>query len=384
MRAEYYFFCKQCDWYHRFRHSRTFWGTYLSLLLRNALNNLRRRHPGDCVRHPLQFSALVLASLLEQIGAWLLIPHFAAALTRDRSCYFHVYIDEERTDTLWRLPSGAALKSLRFAYGRVRSLFFPLFKKPVYDVRSVLRPMQRLTALETCSILLRVDDVFLKNNDAVDRFIDLMARKKFPFLAGIKGDDLRDPACGPVVERLRESGGEVGIHGFSHKGRFGPFASEIMQMKYPELAEKIAGVSAAEVFKRAPALAFMPPYNAIAGEQIAVLARRFAVITGGPETMRFSDRFAGPLALKDGGWYVPASHPYYTAARNLLHANALGQVHTMRGFICICLHMTEEAKDGYRALEKLLDALPTTPLSWRIFTKGQHGKEYFPGEQKEP
>jgi hypothetical protein len=158
----------------------------------------------------------------------------------------------------------------------------------------------------------------------------------------------------------------------------------------------IAAIAASEVFHDAAPIAFMPPYNAIAGEQIAFLARSFPIITGGPETMRFSDRFAGPVALKEGGWYIPTSHPYYTCARELNNANLytpfhlpvfpnpIEQLRRMRGFICISLHMTEEAKDGYAAFGKLLDSLPTPPLSWRVFTKDQRGKAYFPDKRKGP
>jgi glycosyltransferase involved in cell wall biosynthesis len=371
LRADYYFFCKQYDWYHRFRHSRTFWGTYLSLLLRNALNNLRRRRGADCLRHPVQFFFLTVASVLEQIGAWLLVPHFFAAIIRDRPCYFHKCIDERRTAGQWKLSSGISTNDLRFRFAHLHSLFFPLIKKPVYDVRPLLKKLSVFSGLDKCVILLRIDDVFLHEPDNVGLFIKTMRRKNIPYLAGITGDDLTDPSNRSVVEELRESGAEVAIHGFSHKGNFGPFASEVLQMRFPELDEKINAVISSQAFARHPAIAFMPPYNAISGEQIDYLAVRFAIVTGGPETVRFTDHFAGPVAINGGGWYVPTSHPFYGAARDMLQPGLLRQIHGMKGFLCIGLHMTEEAKDGFVSLVNLIDALPFPPTPWRIFTKGQ-------------
>jgi glycosyltransferase involved in cell wall biosynthesis len=367
--AEYYFFYKQQDWYHRFRHSRTFWGTYFSIVIRNVLTTLRRRRFVDCMRHPVQFLTLILASHLEQVGAWLLLPHFIRALLRDRSCFFHTYIDERRTEALWRLRPGNAIVKLRFSYAPFHSLFFPLLKNPVYDVRIMLKKMETFIDLTNCKVLLRVDDVFLYESVAVNRFIEVMNRKRFPFLAGVTGDDLINPGYHPTIARLRESGAEIGIHGFTHEGRFGPFASEILQMKYPELSRRIALIASAPVFSGTPPRAFMPPFNAIAGEQISFLSKIFDIVTGGPETMRFSDRFAGPAALRGGGWYVPTTHPFYGPVRDF----PLAQLRRLKGFISISVHLTEETKDNFKAFEHFLDSLPAPPISWNIFTKDNAG-----------
>jgi glycosyltransferase involved in cell wall biosynthesis len=371
--AEYYFFCKQGDWYHRFRHSRTFWGTYLSVLVRNLVNNVRRRRSADCLCHPVQFFFLVAASIVEQIGAWLLVPHYAWVLIKNEPRFFHRLIDEERTNDFWHFRDRTALRYLRFRFLLLASLFFPLIKKPVYDIRPMLRRLSAFRTITDSHVLLRIDDIFLNETAVVDRFIEIMGRKKYPFLAGVTGDDLLNISYAPMINRLRGAGAEIAVHGFSHQGHFGPFASELLQMNYPDFLNKLVAISGAAVFRNNPPQAFIPPFNAVAGEQISFLARHFAIITGGSETMRFTDHFAGPVAMKEGGWYVPVAHPYYNKASLILRAGLMEQLARTKGFVCLALHMTEEENDDFAGLIRLLDALPIRPLSWQIFTKANSG-----------
>ena len=383
LNCECFFFCKQADRYHAFRHSRTFWGTYLSILFRHGINNLRRRPLADCLRHPVQLASLLAASLLEQIAAWFMLPMMVSKIIHEKPCRFHTLIDEERTARLWRLSNPVYAMMLRFHISHLRSLFFPIIKLPVYDKRPLMQRIALVSSLDSCIFLLRIDDVFLQQKETVERFIQVMARKKYPYLAGVTGDDCTNPSYVPFIERLRESGAEIAIHGFSHAGHFGPFASEILQMTFPDLAKKISAVAGSNVFKNHPPFAFMPPYNAVAGEQIPFLCRIFDLVTGGPETSRFTDRFAGPVAIKNSGWYVPTSYPFYSSAGRLLKEDVIGQIPGIKGFICISLHLEQEEKDGFSALSRLLDALPRPPLSWRHFTKDSSGEAYFTGDRKD-
>jgi hypothetical protein len=353
------------------------------MLLRNLINNVRRRSMADCLRHPVQFTALCMAGLFEQIGAWLLVPLYIKRLIEKRSAFFHRLIDEQRTMALWRLSDMAALKYLRFGFSLPHSLLFPLIKQPAYDVRPMLNRLAGFSAIDDCRVILRIDDVFLMETAVIERFIEVMRRQKIPYLAGVTGDDLLNPAFAPVIDRLRETGAEIAVHGFTHKGRFGPFESEILQMSYADLLDKLVAISGAAVFRNKAPLAFMPPYNAVCGEQISFLSHHFPVVTGGSETMRFSDHFGGPVAMKEGGWYVPATHPYYNKAKKILRRGLLARLARTKGFVCIALHMTEEKKDGFGAFNRLLDKMPIRPVSWQIFTKDNSGASYFKKNAKE-
>lgn len=383
LNADYYFFCKQADSYHRFRYYRTFWGTYLSLLARHVFSTLRRRRLSDFLSHPLQGLALLLASSCEQMGAWLCVPRFIAMRLSGRSSYFHTLIDTGRTARFWGLEDPADTTMLQFRFSNLRSLLFPVFKQPVYDKRPLMRRIAGASKIDKCIIMLRIDDVFPSYRESIGRFLSIMNRRRLPYLAAVRGDELLNPAYAPDVERLRASGAEIGIHGFSHEGSFGPFQSELLQMKFPDIKEKVRAISATALFKERPPIAFVPPYNAVAAEQIAWLSRLFPVVTGGPETMRFCDRWAGPVAMKGGGWFVPTSYPYYSTARSLLESGVIRQLSAIKGWITISLHLTEEAKNGFAALDRLLEALPSAPVQWRIFTNESSGAAYFTGDGKE-
>jgi glycosyltransferase involved in cell wall biosynthesis len=71
--SDCYFYHHHPDRYRLFRSHRDFFGTYRSYLVRNVVNNLRRRKLLTLVSHPLQTGALIAASVVEQCTAWLLM-----------------------------------------------------------------------------------------------------------------------------------------------------------------------------------------------------------------------------------------------------------------------------------------------------------------------
>ncbi|MCU0609349.1 MAG: glycosyltransferase [Chitinispirillaceae bacterium] len=365
--SEYYFFCKQPDAYHRFRHARTFWGTYRSALLRGVVNDMRRRTAFECVRHPIQFITLITAGICEMLGAWLLLPHFIREKISDKPRFFDSLIDDERTRQLWRLPATASFDILRCPASLIGSMTFPLTRRPAYDQRAVLRKTARWSSLDTCAVLLRIDDVFIRNKNIGD-FAAVMSEKRYPYLAGITGDDLIDPSNAGVINALTTSGAEIAIHGFTHTGTYGPYASELLQTSFPELSGKLAIVAGSAVFQNRKPAGFIPPFNAVSRDQIAFLSDFFPVVTGGPETMRFTDRYTGPIAVKNGGWYVPSLFPYYSNAADILKSGVLKELSQQRGFVSLCLHMTTEACDGFASLRQLLATLPAAPVSWQCFS----------------
>jgi len=100
------------------------------------------------------------------------------------------------------------------------------------------------------------------------------------------------------------------------------------------------------------------------------LARYFKVICGGPETARFTDCFIGPVAISDSSWYFPAFHPFYNTAAHILKSKVLKEAAQWKGFLCIGVHMSVEAQDGYKALMELVDRISERLTSWKYFYKG--------------
>jgi len=360
--AEHYFFSKHPDRYHRFRRHRTFAGTFISILLRNVMNDIRRRSPSVLFRHPFQCAALITASLMEQIAAWGLLPHFLFA-GRDSAATFGRHIDLDRTARLWHLPQNS-VDVLRVRRRIFAALSFWLLRRPVYDCRPVFRRIRRIAFRPVASVYLRIDDVFLSEADAVRRLCTLFVSRGLPFLASVTGDDLAKSGSRPLVDLIRSSGGHIGLHGFTHTGRFGPFASELLQMRLADIA------SGANLLHRCGAvlpgepLVLVPPFNAIGPLQIALLSRVFRIICGGPETVRFVDGFFGPAALAEGGWYFPSLYPMYGSARSMIALRMGDILRLCTGPVCLTTHFTVEAEDSFRSLEKLLDSLPSGLQAW--------------------
>jgi hypothetical protein len=197
--------------------------------------------------------------------------------------------------------------------------------------------------------------------------------RQIPYCAAITGDDLMTAQAEPLIRRIRQSGGAIALHGFSHKGKFGPFSSEVLQMNFLELEGAID-----KVFSRLPDSLkpgmFIPPFNAMSRDQMCRLSKRFRVISGGPETARFTDCYCGPVAIGRDSWYFPSFHPFYGAARHILKSNEFKNLSRKKGFLCITVHLSEEAKDGFASLLTMIDGVRDGMTSWEYFYSLPHGE----------
>jgi glycosyltransferase involved in cell wall biosynthesis len=73
LKADLYFYTRHPDQYRLFRHSETFRGTCLSVLFKNVYKTFRRRDFRRITANPLQSIALLIASLIEQLYAWIVV-----------------------------------------------------------------------------------------------------------------------------------------------------------------------------------------------------------------------------------------------------------------------------------------------------------------------
>jgi hypothetical protein len=367
--GELYFYCKHRDRYHKFRYAATFWGTYANILLKHTWSTLRRRTFRTLATHPIQLSVLILSSMLEQLTAFIQLPFCFLFFKKTSSVFFEKCINSDRTRRFWNMPDEVSLSKFRLPAHFVKSALFPLTHKPVYSITSVMRGLSGASSDQQLRVFLRIDDVLLDRPGEVEPLCDMLAKRNVPFCAAIIGKDLINPESRGLIQKVRESGGEIALHGFSHEGRFGPFDSELLQMSFPKIDAMVktvrkhdAGAESLEIF--------IPPFNALGREHIVYLARYFKVICGGPETARFTDCFIGPVALSDSSWYFPAFHPFYDNATNILKSKALNEALQWKGFLCVGVHMSVEAQDGFNALGELIDRISGKWTSWKYFYKG--------------
>jgi Predicted glycosyltransferases len=362
--GELYFFCKHRDRYHMFRHAGTFWGTYANILLKHTWSTLRRRRPVTLSSHPIQLVLLVLSSALEQLTAFLMLPYCFRLFKRNSCMFFEKCIDINRTSGLWKLPNTESLSKLRLPAHYLKSVLFPLTHRPVYSIAPVLQRINGISSDTQLRMFLRIDDVFLDRTKEVEVLCNTLAKKNVPFCAAVIGKDLIAPGNEGLIQQVRESGGEIAVHGFSHTGRFGPFDSELLQMNFSKIGAMVKMVTGQFAGPDCPKI-FVPPFNALGREQIVYLTRYFKIICGGPETARFTDCFAGPVALANSSWYFPAFHPFYGSATNILKSKVFRKVLNQKGFLCVGVHMSVEARDGFRALGELVDRISGKLTSWK-------------------
>lgn len=355
--AELYFYLKQRDRYHLFRHEKSFWRTYGAIATRHLYTTLHRRSIGRLIRHPLQTLVLAAATTVEQLCALALFPRLLWRFVNDTPGALVPWV------------AGAGGKGGRCAVTHLdRTLFdlarFAVSGRPVYDAVPALLKSRRRDGGDTPGrLFLRVDDVFVAEENALEPFLAVMERLGVPFLAAITGDDLRRKGAVALVRRIEAAGGVVGLHGFTHRGRFGPFASEILQMTLPELAHRLDELRKHRSWKVAAPMAFIPPFNAINALQIRFLAHRFAVIGGGPETARFTDRILGPVVIEGGGVYFPSFYPFYGTSAAIRKGIA-ERLDRVTGQVCMTVHMGDERADGYAGLTALIEAAAPRLASW--------------------
>jgi len=348
--AELYFYLKHRDRYHTFRYAPTFWHGLVLILFKHAISTIRRRTIGQLLLNPVQAAALLVSSILEQVSAWLLAPRYLAAAYGRKALYAEQQTDWEKTSALWGFTERVVPSVLRFDPDIIGSILFRLQKKPVYDARAVFKKTVSGTRAAHARIFIRIDDLFLRDQALVERFCDLLKGNAIPFLAAITGNDLLRDENLPAIRTVIRCGGAIGVHGFSHSGRFGPYQSEILQLSFPQLDRLNGPVLDACTQGNVTPVAFVPPFNAVSWDQICHLGTTYPVICGGPETMRFTGRLFGPVVLNSGSLFFPSCQPFYGSAASLVTPAMYKAVMGARAPVCCTFHFHQEAEDGFSSL----------------------------------
>jgi peptidoglycan/xylan/chitin deacetylase (PgdA/CDA1 family) len=163
-------------------------------------------------------------------------------------------------------------------------------------------------------------------------------------------------------------------HGHTHRTRFtsSKRRSELVGLGPKALVEMLeAGKRQLAAVGIEPRV-LVPPFNRFAARQWPILASRFDVITGGPETVLQIGFHGGPQWRGDA-IYLPCYEPLYGSASTVLAAaeSLLGQ--RIGTWIPITLHMGWEVEDGYRSLRQLARLIAPYAASWEEFLRAVDG-----------
>jgi hypothetical protein len=219
------------------------------------------------------------------------------------------------------------------------------------------------------------------SSEAFGRFHDVLAGAGVPYLiavlprvahdylnvAGGDGEELA-PDEMEMLARLREDGVAFGLHGHTHRTR-DPRPRHRSVVHGMGAAELELALDAAEEPLRRCGIeprVFVPPFNHFDFDQYAVLARRYAVICGGPETVRAMGLQMSPRWIGDA-LYLPSYEPLY--GRSGTVADAVEALAGERAAIwaAVTLHFGWELEDDLRSLAAFARAVAPYAQSWEQF-----------------
>jgi hypothetical protein len=182
--------------------------------------------------------------------------------------------------------------------------------------------------------------------------------------------DSRPLDAGERAMLMRLSGEQVtfALHGLTHRTRFASprrhselcglgvaATNELVDAGFDELAR--LGLSA-EVF--------VPPYNRFDAGQYDMLATRFKVVCGGPESIGTMG-FQRTPQWRGESIYLPSYSPFYGHAAGVLPAVEQAIEADWGLWVPIVLHWGWEADAGWTALERLVDVLASHTAAWEDF-----------------
>ncbi len=171
---------------------------------------------------------------------------------------------------------------------------------------------------------------------------------------------------------LRRAAGSAGVaialHGRDHRTR------DASPRRHSELCGLDAAATAALLDDALAELdrhgvypdVFVAPYNRFDAAQWPLLAERFPIVCGGPESIRRIG-FQRTPQWRDGAVYLPAYAPFYGHAREVLPAAERAIERQTGLWTPIVLHWGWEADAGWRELEALCERIAPFAAEWTEF-----------------
>jgi hypothetical protein len=218
------------------------------------------------------------------------------------------------------------------------------------------------------------------------RFHELMAGAGVPYLIAVpprvshapldpRQSRWRAPedAERELLAKLPSEGVAFALHGLDHRTRFSSPRrhSELCGLDR-RATERLIDTGLQELAALGISTElFVAPYNRFDVEQYDVLASRFAVVCGGPESVGLIGFQRTPL-WRGEAVYLPSYHPLYGHAREVLPAAQRLIERRMALWAPIALHWGWEADEDWAALERLLAAIAPHTTRWDDFLAAVH------------
>jgi peptidoglycan/xylan/chitin deacetylase (PgdA/CDA1 family) len=217
--------------------------------------------------------------------------------------------------------------------------------------------------------------------DAYRRFHEVLAEAGIPYLLAITpricrdyldpGDEERrelDEGEIAALRRLREDGVVFALHGADHRTRHpSPRRhSEFTGLGRERAAARIDEARSIFAGHGIETPVFVPPFNRFDAAQYPLLAERFEVVCGGPESVRLLGFHRTPVWHGDAV-YLPSYAPLYgTAAAAAAGIERMSE-QTAALWAPITLHWSWERQDDFASLRRLCEVLRGRAAGWTGF-----------------
>lgn len=217
--------------------------------------------------------------------------------------------------------------------------------------------------------------------DRFRRFHAVLAEAGIPYLLAISprvSRDYLDPGVAESrgldeaeveqLQGLRRDGVVFGLHGCDHRSRYASprRRSEFCGLSQDAAARRIDDARKAFADLGLETPVFVPPFNRFDASQYGLLAERFEVVCGGPESVRLLGFGATP-EWRGESVYLPSYPPLYgTAAAAAAGIERLTELQAAL-WAPVTLHWGWEARDDFAGLRRLCAGLAGRAADWLEF-----------------
>lgn len=265
------------------------------------------------------------------------------------------------------------LKNFYYQQGKHKNKQASLVLKKVREIRADFLQQKGpgVTSLDV-KYLLRIDDFphWSVGLDLFQKFLEILQKDRVPCLLGVTpclssnrhnpdNQNFRDLTA-EEISILSDPLIEIALHGFTHQTRQRKFYSEFIGLSANETEDYLGKALEKFALYNLKTDAIIPPFNTIDGRNYEALKKRFRIICGGPETIRYFGFKITPVYLS-GALYVPSYRPLCGRAEM-----AAGFLETFKpaGILPITLHWAGEAENGFAGVKQLVGLIKGKTFRW--------------------
>jgi hypothetical protein len=215
---------------------------------------------------------------------------------------------------------------------------------------------------------------------AFERFHSILAEAGVPYLLAVTpmlSREYLDPTVKDgrpmsdaefdLLSRALDEGAVPALHGLDHRTRDAHPRrhSEFSGLAPAQVEERLERASALLAEADVAASVCVPPFNRFGARHYELLADRFEVVCGGPETVAVLGYHRSPL-WRGEAVYMPSYEPFYARSGVVQDALARHADAASGLWLPVTLHWGWEADDGWRALERAVRVLAPQALNWHV------------------